>query len=200
MPRPQAKPTTATRRIQRQVGRGKPLGGDSPPSERLFLHASRPCGTCTLPGNCPVPAHITQVPLPCMKYLMSQGRTWACPYNINSWCCYLTSDYACYAQDLAEEASNHRVVMEYRDLEVAMYKALDHSSHRSSTRFVTLAGLLVAKRKKILDQVQAQNLTACAFFECYSSSSRKAVINRPDTNITRLLVRGELRLRGAFSV
>lgn len=189
------KPTTLTRRAQRHVGRGQPLVGGSPPSRRLFLHASRPCGTCELPAQCPVPNSQLQVPISCMKYLMSEHRTWACPYNVQSWCVYVSKTHACYAQDHAPETELHKLVLEYRDLEVDMYKALDHSSVRSATRFETLASLLAAKKRKVLDHVQP-NLAVCAFWPTYKATQHRATINKPDQHIPRLLTRGDVALRG----
>jgi hypothetical protein len=133
-----------------------------------------------------------------MKFLMESSRTWACPYNLASWCVYVSETHACYAQDLAPETSLHKKVLEYRDLEMDMYKALDHSSSRSTARFETLACLLIAKRKEILGQTQP-NLHACAFWPLYKAHDHHAVINKTDPNIPRLVARGELLIKGRTS-
>ena len=130
-----------------------------------------------------------------MTHLMRQHRTYACVYNIQSWCTYVSSTHACYAQDLAPEAHTHKACLEYRELEVALYRALD-SSKKSPARFSTLASLLAAKRKALLGQVKACNVTVCAFYPEYSSHDHKATVNRTDPNIPRLISRGEVTIKG----
>lgn len=176
------------------MGRAKPLKEETP-TERLFLAASRPCGACALPGRCPIPAHIIQVPAPCMRYLMRTHRTYACPYNLTSWCCYVSKEFSCYAQDFSEETPLHRELLDYRALEVKLYKALD-SSRPSASRFATLAELLAMKRKEILGKVTAKNLSVCAFFPFYSEKDFQAIINKTDPNIPRLLCAAQVRLKG----
>lgn len=142
-----------------------------------------------------------------MRYLMSTGRTYACVYNIQGWCCYVTLTHACYAQDFAPRTPIYDSVLEYRDLEVKLYRALD-SPLRSASMFEKLAGLLAAKKKEVLDDTGAQNLAACAFrlylgkgpvlgtLPAPRGTPIKPIINREDPNIPRLLSAEQLSLRG----
>ena len=130
-----------------------------------------------------------------MRYLMGTHRTWACVYNIQSWCCYSTSSHACYAQDSALESPAHELCLEYRDLEVRLFQALD-GPRRSPAVFQKVVEILAAKRKKVLTFVTAKNLACCAFYPYYRQLDRKAVINKTDPNIPRLLSAGHLQRRG----
>lgn len=135
-----------------------------------------------------------------MRHLMGAYRTWACPYNVNSWCVYQAKSHACYAEDLAPDSPNKEQVWRHRDLEIKLYEALDRSGKKAPTRVGTLAGLLAKSKRDLLLSTKAQNLRVCAFYLLYKDKDRAAVINKTDPEIVRLLARGELKLKGSRDV
>ena len=168
-----------------------------PPRSKLYLNCANPCGACTLLFACPVPTDEVQLPLPCMHHLMEASRTWACIYNVNSWCLYMVDTHACYAEDLAPDAPNHQALLEYRDIEQKVWEAKDRQRQVQGKKFARhVHELSVAKRELLLD-AGVHRLTICMFYPIYKKKDREATINRTDLEIPKLLISEATRLRGS---
>ena len=188
------KPTIRNRRTQaRHVAKASRTNG--PPRRKLYLATAHPCSVCTIIGSCPVPAHEIQLPLVCGKHLMSKHRTWACPYNVKSWCCYTRQDTTCFFLDAALDGEFHQEVLEYRDLEQRYWEAMD-SRYPSRARAVTMLHRMTQASTKLLKTVGEHRLTVCAFYSLYKKRDREAIVNRTDMEIPKLLASEATRLKG----
>lgn len=170
--------------------RSKRTAADKPPRLSLHIAVPWPCSACTLPADCPVPGHEVQLPWTCARHLMLAGRTWACIYNVNSWCCYTGTSSTCYAQDSAPDGELHRELLVYRDLE---QRAWSVSSDKSRAE---LLHKLVLAKKELLLHVGVERLRVCVLYPEYRALDREAVVNKTDPEIPRLLTSGAARLKG----
>ena len=149
-----------------------------------------------MPGACPVPAHVIQVPIMCMHHLMSKGITWACPYNVNSWCLYANETYACAALDGAPKGSNYQELLEYRDLEQRYWIAMMSPQHRSLTKALKLHGRMSMAKKELIENFGQQNLYVCAFYRTYQLLDLNNPANKADKDIDMLLTSEVISIKG----
>jgi len=164
-----------------------------PPVKNLVENLMRPCGPCTQ-GACNVHAASDKIPLPCLEHLFARGRTYACVYNINSWCIYKTEAAACFGEDFAPRANNHDIAIEYRRCEIEFWRQIE--KHKVRVRERLSSANIDALKKAALHSVGPGNLRVCAFFPEYKSQGKDMVLNRPDDAVVRLYAIGSIRLRG----
>ena len=187
--------TTKNRRVQ-AIAVAKNYRTNGPPRTKFYLATAYPCSVCTILGACPVPAHEVQLPLRCGKHLMAKHRTWSCPYNVTSWCCYTRSDTVCFFEDAALKGEFHQEVLEYRDIEQRCWRARDSTEYSSRRQFIALSHQLFQARYNLLKAVGEHRLTVCAFYPRYKHGDGESVVNRTDVEIPKLLISGVTRLKG----
>ena len=182
-------------RTRRSVwaARSKVAAMRSPPVSEAKRVVSKVCSPCQLPGACSVPSNNLQLSFRCMHHLMSKARTWACVYNIGSWCAYDAPTYACFAQDEAPEGSWHAQVLAYRDLEQRLWSLrIGRYLARSA---IPVLDELTATRNAILLGLGAAELRVCAFYPVYRDADKLAFVNRVDPEIPKLLARRAAALK-----
>jgi len=131
----------------------------------------------------------------CLTHVMESARTWACIYNVNSWCTYRTKTHACWGQDDAPKAANHQALLEYRDLEQRYWRAA-HGLKPKRGLATKLAARLSVAKKVLLDRLGQRSLSVCAFYPAYRQWDHKAVINRTAKDIPMLLARQAVTIKG----
>lgn len=189
------KVTTRSRRSAQSLKLPRSLRDEGVPTRAVHLKVANPCAGCKIPGDCPVPAYKIQVPIQCMVDLMKRHRTWACPYNLNSWCTYQSATHSCYAQDDAPEAPNHQAVLEYRDLEQKYWLAFT-SQRPNVSKAAALAARVSTAKKRILAALGQRSLSVCAFWSYYKDQARLHIANKPAKEIPMLLHREVIAIKG----
>lgn len=191
--------TTTSRRIQRKAGSHK--FPSSAPTAKLGVEIDKPCGACTIPYPCPTPNWSLQMGIKCIQHLMAKSRTWACIYNVNSWCFYFDEDFSCYHQLGAPDSANHSRLLTYRQCEMEYYFSLDGRPGYRRSRAPTLGLKLYDLRESLLLDTGVQNLSVCSFYALYKDQDHLAVINKTDPAIPKMLSSEKIALKGeAFLV
>lgn len=180
----------ATRRLHVRHAKA----GRNPHPERapgLFVSLKYPCHACKIKTPCPVDIQETQVPETCMSHLMQQGVTWACAYNVNSWCTYVSSTHTCYAQDDAPNGDHHKLALEHRSRELAFFETTRPGAklkRKAQERLATWQ----QSRSNLLTAVMPQRLTLCRYYKDYAWKTLDSQLNPIDQEIPRLVALGTL--------
>jgi hypothetical protein len=126
-----------------------------------------------------------------MQHLMQQGVTWACPYNVNSWCTYLSRTHTCYAQEDAPEGEHHKLALEHRSRELAFFETTRPRAKLKRKAQARLSSWQQA-REELMAAVMPQRLTLCRYYKDYSCKTSDQQLNPVDREIPRLIALGEL--------
>jgi hypothetical protein len=126
-----------------------------------------------------------------MHHLMQQGVTWACVYNVNSWCTYLSPTHNCYAQDDAPAGEHHALALEHRKRELSFFETTRPGIKLKRKTQERLASWQQA-REALLTAVMPQRLALCRYYKDYACLNHKMTLNQVDQEIPRLLALGEI--------
>lgn len=186
--------STRSRRSQRSCGTHK--FSRETPTTKLGLEVGAPCGACEIKFPCPVPSSSLKLDVQCMTHLMEAHRTWACIFNVNSWCTYKSDSFACFSEAGAPRTHEYQLAKIYRQTEVDYFLALDGKKRRARHNIHRHAEKVIALKQMLFAAVGTHNLKVCGFYPMYKSMDHMAVINATDKAIPRLLVSGRACLKG----